>query len=490
MTSPTVVRELNDNDVLLGRGSGSNLYCGNLQFRDLVAEKREEYKDTNFIEEKRRIAQAIVDIVHSKGGRFLRKQAKKKGDGRAEWAIVNDSVALEKTKQALREKHPPTTSSSNHSRHDLSSSVSDERASLKRAAESDDIEMSLSPQPEVATAISSSEASVERLMLDDSHIDAACAAAASPLASPLLAAAEDPTPPSVLSAVLPSMITSGISVPPPVAPMDTRLLLFRQNVSSPLQQLSQASATSPAISSLFRPHHSNQQFQGNSACLPPTPTAHEQLLQELQQTLREAAASNAASQVYQQFRDSLHIHSAPVTPEPPQSPMSGTCEGGERKVDEPESEDGASDNGATDDEVAAFLLSSLSVSDRPVITAQQEAMEKEALSDEEKALIIADAFGSRCSIGGRQNKKARNDLDEETIAFLLRLMRTEINNIPAKDKAALLEAQTKAHAEEFSDAWLQRFLHCEGMNAKVPFVLLWPLFQLCAYALTDDSRLL
>jgi hypothetical protein len=47
------------------------------------------------------------------------------------------------------------------------------------------------------------------------------------------------------------------------------------------------------------------------------------------------------------------------------------------------------------------------------------------------------------------------------------MMRMEIGQIPEDRKQALLEAQTKCRADEFSDARLERFLRCEGMNSKV-----------------------
>ena len=46
-------------------------------------------------------------------------------------------------------------------------------------------------------------------------------------------------------------------------------------------------------------------------------------------------------------------------------------------------------------------------------------------------------------------------------------MRLELERIPKDRKRALVEAQTKCHADEFSDARQERFLRCEGMNAKV-----------------------
>jgi hypothetical protein len=54
-----------------------------------------------------------------------------------------------------------------------------------------------------------------------------------------------------------------------------------------------------------------------------------------------------------------------------------------------------------------------------------------------------------------------------TVSFLLKQMRIEIERIPQEKKQALLEAQQKSRAEEFSDGRLEQFLRFEGMNPKV-----------------------
>ena len=46
-------------------------------------------------------------------------------------------------------------------------------------------------------------------------------------------------------------------------------------------------------------------------------------------------------------------------------------------------------------------------------------------------------------------------------------MKLEIDNLPGDNKGALVEALVSCRAEEFSDARLERFLRCEGMNTKV-----------------------
>jgi hypothetical protein len=106
-------------------------------------------------------------------------------------------------------------------------------------------------------------------------------------------------------------------------------------------------------------------------------------------------------------------------------------------------------------------------SDRPRFTEEQEELEKALMTDEEKAAALSDLFGRFCSVEGHRKKKARRDLDHNSIDFLVNQMRLEIERIPLDRKWALVEAQGKCCAEEFTDARLERFLRCEGMNVKV-----------------------
>lgn len=138
------------------------------------------------------------------------------------------------------------------------------------------------------------------------------------------------------------------------------------------------------------------------------------------------------------------------------------------------SDDEAPSSETEEDEVAAFLLSSLAVVGRPVMTAEQEASELATLTDEERASILADAFGDMCAVSPHQNKKAKRVLDQGSIAFLVRQMRLELEKIPPNKKVALTEALSKAQAEEFSDERLEKFLRVEGMNAKVRVLVARP----------------
>jgi len=104
-----MITALKINDVLLGRGTGPNTFVGNKRFRQHVNTRQVDYKSCDGIAAKARIAQEVVDHVHGVGGRFVRqvKRGRKVNgllvDG--EWVEETEDVALEKAKQALREKY-------------------------------------------------------------------------------------------------------------------------------------------------------------------------------------------------------------------------------------------------------------------------------------------------------------------------------------------------------------------------------------------------
>ena len=118
-------------------------------------------------------------------------------------------------------------------------------------------------------------------------------------------------------------------------------------------------------------------------------------------------------------------------------------------------------------DAAQVSAQSLAVAGRPKITQEQEERERASMSTEERAAALVDMFGKMCAVAPRQRKRARRDLDRNSIDFLIRQMRLEIEKIPTSNKQALVEAQAKCRPEEFEDARLERFLRCEGMNAEV-----------------------
>jgi hypothetical protein len=108
---PRYVTELHPNDILLGRGAPIINYEGNVRFRALVSTRKAEYVSTGRHQVKDDIARQIIQEIERRNGKFLKKveceaESQRLGideDTKA-WTIVDDDVAIEKVKQALRDK--------------------------------------------------------------------------------------------------------------------------------------------------------------------------------------------------------------------------------------------------------------------------------------------------------------------------------------------------------------------------------------------------
>lgn len=105
------VTDINPYDVLFGRGSGPNDHEGNIRFRDMVSQRKEEYMATNHRQTKATIAKTIVDTVLANNGRFLKKlepaELEKLGLSSSTamdvYQVVDEDAIMEKAKQALRQ---------------------------------------------------------------------------------------------------------------------------------------------------------------------------------------------------------------------------------------------------------------------------------------------------------------------------------------------------------------------------------------------------
>ncbi|GAX23136.1 hypothetical protein FisN_33Lh027 [Fistulifera solaris] len=93
--------DIQEDDVLLGRGGETNHHTGNIQYRLLVKACQPAYLAAKR-RDKPRIAAGIVLAVRRAGGRFLKKEE----DDDAGWKDVGNVRAREKTSQALREGAP------------------------------------------------------------------------------------------------------------------------------------------------------------------------------------------------------------------------------------------------------------------------------------------------------------------------------------------------------------------------------------------------
>ena len=96
---------------MLGRGSPAIQHIGNIRFRELVQSRKGEYARAHRHSEKDEIARRIVQEVTNRNGKFVRRVATMDErrylgapEGTPVWAVADISVALEKTKQTLREK--------------------------------------------------------------------------------------------------------------------------------------------------------------------------------------------------------------------------------------------------------------------------------------------------------------------------------------------------------------------------------------------------
>lgn len=96
----TDIDEPLDTDVMCGRGRGTNFHAGNVRFRQMVEDRKEEYRESTRIE-KPLVSLRIVREwrAQSPPGRFLKLN---KNTGK--WHDVGDEKAREKTSQALRER--------------------------------------------------------------------------------------------------------------------------------------------------------------------------------------------------------------------------------------------------------------------------------------------------------------------------------------------------------------------------------------------------
>jgi hypothetical protein len=108
VSSVEEVNQVGPNDVLCGRGAPTNYHPGNEYFRDLVKEYQSTYL-TSKRADKPFVASHIVNIIQSRGGRFLRRY-KRNGvsweRGHFVWVEVDPQKAYEKACQALREGAP------------------------------------------------------------------------------------------------------------------------------------------------------------------------------------------------------------------------------------------------------------------------------------------------------------------------------------------------------------------------------------------------
>lgn len=103
-SSPFVT--LRDSDIVCGRGAPTNFHIGNSRFRELVL----DYNKSYFVakrSEKPRIAMKVLDVLSSRGARFVRR-IKGGSSASSHWEEVAHKIAYEKVCQALRDAGGPS----------------------------------------------------------------------------------------------------------------------------------------------------------------------------------------------------------------------------------------------------------------------------------------------------------------------------------------------------------------------------------------------
>lgn len=143
------ISDYDTNDVLCGRGGGTNQHYGNIVFRNLVDTHREQYLRSKK-NDKPFISRSIVKTIRDRNGRFL-----KKDEASGLYFEIGDSEAREKTSQALRQRAPErkreleekdkmlSTTASFHSKKTISKSTFEMNASSQTSNSSNDLSQNL-----------------------------------------------------------------------------------------------------------------------------------------------------------------------------------------------------------------------------------------------------------------------------------------------------------------------------------------------------------
>jgi len=461
------VKELNPCDVLLGRGHGSSNWMGNIQFRDLVKSRKYEYAYSR-VRSKADIADEVVQHIFSKGGRFLYldKDAKPVNNIVKEgvWYECSYKVALEKTKQALRENRD------NNRNQKRGLILEDMSTLLDRCANGVGV---LDGNALVPDGTPSLIAYSSSLGLGSGRpaaalsIDAASSLSVRPPTTSVLPVLPPTLVGSIAAAVSIDEHLTHFQRTPIACHLYSQLGLMPSFTSFP-PQLSQ-----PDSSLSANPSHTVAQHHYSQFCILP-------LIQQQSfsaEYMQEGEHSDVDMGVTSMPNDDSFAETVDYSAGGMSNIVGGESGGklameqetGKRSnvatgVASVPKDDSASASGVGED-VSEFLLSVLALSGRRKFTEEQVRQEKVNMSDEERARVLCDLFGKYCST--HRDKKARKDLSNHEVAFLVKQMRNEIERIPEAMKDALMKAQVKCKAEEFSDERLESFLRCEGMDVKV-----------------------
>jgi hypothetical protein len=96
------IKEPHENDVMYGRGGGTNHHTGNKRYRKLVEDRKLDYVNSKRLDK----PLVALDIIRTWRGQVPPGRFLKMDEKTGLWLDVGDKKAREKTSQALREKAP------------------------------------------------------------------------------------------------------------------------------------------------------------------------------------------------------------------------------------------------------------------------------------------------------------------------------------------------------------------------------------------------
>ncbi len=444
------VSSLHEHDVLFGRGMGPSMYIGTQKFRELCEPKKQEYKWAKKNKQKVKIAQQVIDAIQAKGGRFLK--ARETGartlddivnDGT--WYLVTDEKEiLTKVMQTLRQQNnpsmkrqrelQPSDGGNNHAQMPLptlSSMVNP--TSMMMSAYSG---MNLLPHSALVASSATNTGTIDpHSLLLFRHQSASVNA----YSQALLAQRQQQ--------VLMEQLALTVSLQPQPDLFSSTL----NNVG--ISFLTQQQHHLKDLSLIQQQQHSTEVVHQPT----PNPLLHSVSLDSNSSNIHPVATVSSSKTKASDDEMSGKVADDEMSKRE-SNKTSPTSESSHVNDKEDVSED-----------VEEFLMSVLQLSGLPRFT--NHAEERANMTNDEKAAALSDMFGKYCNVDMQKSKKARRDLDPESIAFLIKRMRDEIEGIPKSKKQALLQAQENCGEEEFSDERLERFLRCEGMDAQVSCIV-------------------
>ena len=205
--------------MLVGRGKGFSSYIGNESFLKLIEERKAEYNGTDDNSKKVLIARQILNDIKGKGGRFLRlvneNQRVRDVVKQGVWCEAASSVAMEKIKQALRQKRGSS------------------RTAVKSSSQGHN---QIRNDQNMENALLSSLNSTISPMMIPSPVGSTFVGNCLPLATPVNFAQQE-----LIRSAMASVPLShyGLYLPPPLLPsvVDARLSLFQRTLFDVQQQV-------------------------------------------------------------------------------------------------------------------------------------------------------------------------------------------------------------------------------------------------------------